>query len=103
MRAARQTRQHAGGFIIVCGLAQDVAVQRHRGVGAKHGRGRQAARLQALHGRLQLQPRHALHVAIGRLAGQHGFQRFGVFARFGQQQFVMHADLLQQLAAARTL
>jgi hypothetical protein len=65
------------------------------------------------HGGVELERRHALHVAGGRLAGAHGFERFGVFGEvfdrifcargFGQQQFMAHADLGQQLAAARAL
>jgi len=69
------------------------------------------------HGGVELERRHALHVAGGRLAGTHGFERFGVFdevishlpdgvvsARgLGQQQCMAHADLAEQLAAARAL
>ncbi len=46
---------------------------------------------------------HAQHVIVRALAGQLGFERLGVFIGTRQQQFVAHAELLQQLLAARTL
>ncbi len=52
---------------------------------------------------LQFQPGDALHIAARGLAGQHGLQGFGIFARSGQQQLTLHAPLLQQLQAARAL
>ena len=78
--------QHGGGLGRVGRLAQDAPAQRHRGVGAQHRRRRQAALRQALARSAQLQPRHALHVGGGQLAGPHRLQRLGVFVVVGQQQ-----------------
>jgi hypothetical protein len=103
VRAPRQLAQHAGRIGIVVGLAEDGAAQGHRGVRAQHGRRRQAALLQAGQCGIELQAGDAPHVARRRLAGQHRLDGFRVLARLGQQQLVAHAQLLQQLAAARAL
>ena len=59
------------------------------------------------HGGIELEARYALHVGWGRFAGQHRFNGLRVFGlvamRIGQQQFVMHAQLFEQLAAAWAL
>src|SRR5438552_2191582 len=53
--------------------------------------------------RLELGPSDALHIAARRLAGALVLQGFGILAGIGQQQAVRHADLVEQLAAARAL
>ncbi|MNX89143.1 hypothetical protein D3C86_1211480 [compost metagenome] len=63
----------------------------------------QGAALAAAQGGLGLERADALHVGVGRLAGEHGFERFGVLVVIGEQQFVGDAELRQQFAAARAL
>ena len=67
------------------------------GAGGRPRRCRRCAR------RVELGARDPLHVGLGAFAGQHGFERFGVLAVIGQQQLEAHAELLQQLPAARAL
>ncbi|MCY1208082.1 hypothetical protein D9M72_196980 [compost metagenome] len=103
VRGAGQVREHALGVACVLGLAEDGAAERDRGVGAEHGRIGQAEALAARDGGIELEGGHALHVRGGRLVRQQGFERLGVFVGTGQQQFVAHAELAEQLGAARAL
>ena len=52
---------------------------------------------------MQLGARHALHVVGRQLAGTLGFECFGIFIGARQEQLVAHADLVEQLPAARAL
>jgi hypothetical protein len=79
------------------------ALQRHRGVGAQHRRGRQALGLQPRQRGVELEAGHALHIVRRCLARLDRFQRLGIFVRIGQQQLVLYTDLFQQLATARAL
>ncbi len=88
---------------IVHGFAQDEVVDGHRRVGAKNGRGRQAAGLQAREGRVELGGGDAGAVGLGQFASAHGLQRLGVFVGAGQQQLVLDAELVQQLTTTWAL
>jgi hypothetical protein len=46
---------------------------------------------------------HPEHVVVRAFACLNGFKRLGIFMGFGQQQAVRHAQLVEQLAATRTL
>ena len=104
---AREAFQHPCRVSFVLRLAQDFTAQRHRGVRAQDGCRRQATPLVAGHGGVQLECRHPLHIGSRRFLAVHGLNGFGVFAQVaigvGHQQLVGHAELLQQLAAARAL
>src|SRR6201999_1987942 len=63
----------------------------------------QAALLHARDGRVELELRDALAVDRRRLAGDVRLQRLGVLVGRGKQQLVAHAELVEQLAAARAL
>jgi hypothetical protein len=88
---------HVGRF------AQDAAALRHGGVGAQHRRRWQPLLAQAVHGRVQLQPRDAPHIGGRRLARVHRLQRLGRRVVVGQQQAMRDAELVEQLTAARAL
>src|SRR6185503_1754421 len=55
-------RQHGGGFLAVGGLAEDAAVESHRGVCGEHRRERQIAQAQQPPAGLRLGARYALDV-----------------------------------------
>ena len=59
--------------------------------------------LKAGHGSVELERRHTGHIPRRGLTATDGFQGFGIFSGVGQQEFMGHADLRQQLAAARAL
>ncbi len=98
-----QRGQHRGGIVRVGRLAQDVATPAYRGVRGQNRMVGQGAALAAAQGGLGLERADTLHVGVGRFAGKHGFERFGVFVVIGEQQFVGDAELRQQFAAARAL
>jgi len=100
---ARQFAQHARGIGRVFRFAVNGAAECHSGVGTQNRCGRQLALAEPLHGGVELERGHPLHIAGRRLAALHRFQCLGVFPWLGQQQFVAHAKLLQQLAPARAL
>ena len=57
--------------------------------------------------RIELAGRHALHIVMGVFPSQLGLYGLGILGDvagcIGQQQFMRHAQLLQQLTTARTL
>ena len=107
MLVPRQFAQHALSVGRVVGLAIDGSTQGHGGIRAEDGRSGQTTARMPGHGGIELEARYALHVGWGRFAGQHRFNGLRVFGlvamRIGQQQFVMHAQLFEQLAAAWAL
>lgn len=103
VRAAGEAREHRERVGGVGGLAEDRAVDRHRRVGDEHGRGRQAARDEPRARGLRLRDAHAQHVMVGRLARQLGLERFGILIGRGREQFVAHAELIEQFAAPGAL
>ena len=68
---------------------------------------REPAARPAGYGGIQLEGGDPLDVGGWRLAGQHHLDGFGVFGfvalHIGQQQFMAHAQLFEQLAPARAL
>ena len=103
MRLARQRLQHASSLDWTLGFAQDLPPQGHGGVGAQH-RGRGQVQIDpALHGGLQFESSHALHIRTGRFTGQDDFQALGIFMRLRQQQLMRHAHLIEQLTPPRAL
>ncbi|MCY1227363.1 hypothetical protein D9M72_396280 [compost metagenome] len=103
VRAAGQRRQHGLRIGGVIGFAEDAAAQADRGVGGQHRRVGQGPALAAAQRGFGLQRADALHVVVRSLAGQDGFQRFGVLVVIGKQQLVACTQLGQQFAAARAL
>ena len=59
--------------------------------------------MQALERGVKLELGDALHINGWRFFRPHFFEPLSVFVGVGQQQFVGHAQLLQQLAPARAL
>src|SRR5205085_9783462 len=101
--AAGERLQRRGGLRGVARLAEDASAEGDRGVGAEDRRGFEPAIAEPGARRLELGPGDALHIAARRLAGALVLQGFGILAGSGQKQAVRHADLVEQLAAARAL
>ena len=96
-----QRSRRVGG---IGGLAEDAAAERHRGVGAENGRNGKPRFARRRDRRRELGARHALDVGAPAARPPLGLERFGVFVGVGHEQhLVTHADLRQQLAAARAL
>ena len=68
---------------------------------------RQTAPRMAGHGCIELAGRHALHIVMGVFPSQLGLYGLGILGdvadRIGQQQFMRHTQLLEQLTTAGTL
>jgi hypothetical protein len=102
MRAAGQLGQHPARIVVVGRLAENASADRHRGVGGKNGRRRQAAMRKARGRGTRLGKRHPLHVTGRGFAGNDGLQGLGIFLRVGKQELEAYADLSEQLLSART-
>jgi hypothetical protein len=103
VRAAGQQAQCRRGIGGIARLAEDAAAQRDRGVGAEDRRGGQVARDPTRPCGGELRARDPLDIVQRRLASAFCFKRFDVFVGTGQQQLMADADLVEQLAPARTL
>ena len=99
--AARQALQHAAGVVEVARLADDLAVERERGVGSKNRAQRHVTHAQQREAVGGLGAGEAVDVGAHRFVGERGFvdTAFARRALWHQWQEV-HADLVQQFAAA---
>ena len=98
-----ELEQDASGIGLIHRFAQNFPPQAHGGVGAEHGRKRQALALHALHSGVEFEPRDTRHITRRRFRAVHVFQRLGIFIGPGQEQLVGHPDLVKQLAAPGAL
>ena len=99
----RKRAEHFGRLPAARRLAENVAVDRDRGIRGEHRRPRQAALLQTPPAGLRLGARDALYIGARGFARQHRFIEFGISLGIvaEQQQLEAHADLRQQFAAPR--
>ena len=103
MKPAGQCRQHQPSVYRIIRFAKDRLPERNCGVSTQNGSRRQVPLNQPDKGRIKLERSNPLDILRRCFVFKSNFQSFCIFPAVGNQQFITHSELLEQLPPPWTL